>query len=208
MFIVRATMLKSKWIKIFSILFVPLQLCALPLTASECSEDWPMFHQNLNRTGASTSFIAANLTALMWNYSTGGSVYSSPAIVDSHVYVGSRDGYIYCLNASTGQKIWRHPTGSEVNSSPTISGGRAYFGSDDGWFYCLDAETGDPYWIEWIGWNQLWATQSNPIVAEGYVYVGSGDHDIYCFNASDGSVVWRYVTSRPVMSSPALSNGT
>src|SRR5690606_39885413 len=66
----------------------------------------------------------------------------------SRVYVGSKDGYLYCLNASTGQKIWRHPTGSEVNSSPTISGGRAYFGSDDGWFYCLDAETGDPYWID------------------------------------------------------------
>jgi len=207
MFIVRATMLKSKWIKIFSILFVPLQLCTLPLTASECSEDWPMFHQNLNRTGSSTSVTVANLTAPLWNYSTGGSIYSSPAIVDNRVYVGSKDGYLYCLNASTGQKIWRHPTGSEVNSSPTISGGRAYFGSDDGWFYCLDAETGDPYWIKWIGWNQLWATRSNPIVEEEYVYVGSGDHDIYCFNTSSGSVIWRYVTTRPVMSSPALSNG-
>ena len=36
---------------------------------------------------------------LLWYYSTGGEVISSPAIVNGAVYVGSRDGSVYALNA-------------------------------------------------------------------------------------------------------------
>jgi PGF-CTERM protein len=37
---------------------------------------------------------------LMWNYTTGDAVTSSPAVVNGVVYVGSGDGNVYALNAA------------------------------------------------------------------------------------------------------------
>ena len=39
---------------------------------------------------------------LKWGLTTGGEVYSSPAVSNGVVYVGSDDGNVYALNATTG----------------------------------------------------------------------------------------------------------
>jgi outer membrane protein assembly factor BamB len=36
----------------------------------------------------------------MWSYRTGGSIYSSPAVANGRVYVGSFDKRLYCLKAA------------------------------------------------------------------------------------------------------------
>jgi outer membrane protein assembly factor BamB len=36
---------------------------------------------------------------LLWRYSTGSYVVSSPAVVNGVVYVGADDSYVYALNA-------------------------------------------------------------------------------------------------------------
>lgn len=161
-----------------------------------------MFRQNLNHTGA-TDGSSADSAKLIWNYSTCGPVYSSPAVADGCVFFGSRDSNIYCLNATTGQKLWNFITGAEVLASPAVNGGCVYVGSNDGWFYCLNVSTGSPVWIEWLGWN----ANSCPAVDGDRVYVGSGSHDVVCFNASSGEEIWRYPTSDWVLSSPAVSDG-
>ena len=38
----------------------------------------------------------------LWNYTTGGDVDSSPAVVGGVVYVGSDDDNVYALNAANG----------------------------------------------------------------------------------------------------------
>lgn len=87
---------------------------------------WPMFRHNLNRTGYTDSPAPDN-NQTMWTYQTGGPVYSSPAVVDGKVYVGSDDGYVYCLNVTTttlnGVLIWKYKTGGAVRSSPTVVDG-------------------------------------------------------------------------------------
>jgi len=39
--------------------------------------------------------------ALVWNYETGNSVYSSPAVVNGVVYIGSHDANIYAFGPPT-----------------------------------------------------------------------------------------------------------
>ena len=56
-------------------------------------------------------FKSAN-GAKLWNYTTGGFVNSSPAVVDGVVYIGSNDGNVYALNATKGDKLWNYTTGS------------------------------------------------------------------------------------------------
>ena len=38
----------------------------------------------------------------LWNFTTGGFVWPSPAVVGGLVYVGSEDGNVYALNAANG----------------------------------------------------------------------------------------------------------
>src|SRR5665647_974932 len=53
---------------------------------------------------------------LLWNYTTGGSVTSSPTVVNGVVYVGSMapDNSVYALNATTGTKLWSYTTDGSV----------------------------------------------------------------------------------------------
>ncbi len=55
----------------------------------------------------------------IWSYSTGDYVYSSPAVVNSVVYVNSYVD-VYALNAKDGSKIWSYTTGGPIFSSPAI----------------------------------------------------------------------------------------
>ena len=59
---------------------------------------WPMFHHDLINTGNSSS-TAPDTNNVLWEYGTGGTVASSPAVVDGKVFFGSIDGNVYCLDA-------------------------------------------------------------------------------------------------------------
>ena len=71
---------------------------------------------------------------------------SSPAVVNGVVYIGSDDGNVYALNASTGAMLWSFTTGGRVESSPTVVNGVVYIGSDDDNVYALNASTGNKLW--------------------------------------------------------------
>ncbi len=84
------------------------------------------------------AFNAANGTSI-WNYTTGASVVSSPAVADGKVYVGSTDAKVYAINSSTGALVWDYQTGSGVRSSPAIAEGKLYIGSDDSKVYAFSS---------------------------------------------------------------------
>jgi len=68
---------------------------------------------------------------LAWSYSTGGYVYSGPAVANtSHtgptVYIGSFDGNVYALNAKTGEPRWIRSAGGSVIGSLTAVGNIVY----------------------------------------------------------------------------------
>ena len=69
--------------------------------------------------------------AVVWTYTTGSAVFSSPAVANGLVYVGSFDDKVYALNASTGDVAWTTTTCSSVGSSPAVANGMVYVGSYD-----------------------------------------------------------------------------
>jgi hypothetical protein len=77
--------------------------------------------------------------ASIWNYTTGATIVSCPAIADGKVYASSTDRKIYALNASTGDLLWSYQTGGSVRSSPSIAEGRLFIGSDDGKIYAFSS---------------------------------------------------------------------
>ena len=163
---------------------------------------WLMFRHDLSHSGYSTS-TAPQTNNTIWNYATGGSIWSSPAIVDNKVYVGSNDGKIYCLNALTGAHIWSYTTNDIVDSSPAVAYGYVYIGSTDNNVYCLDASTGAKIWNYTTGGD----VRSSPTIDSGNLYVGSYDNEMYCLNAFSGALIWSYTTGGPISSSPAVADG-
>jgi len=164
---------------------------------------WPMFRHNPRHTGYTKS-PAPNTNQTQWTYTTGGFVFSSPAVVDGKVYVGSRDNKVYCLNALTGTQAWNYTTGNWVHSSPAVVDGKVYVGSWDNKTYCLDGSTGALIWSYTTGDR----VSSSPAVVDGRVYVGSWDNKTYCLDATTSVLIWNYTTGGPLApSSPAVVDG-
>ena len=174
---------------------------AFEVSGSQSSVDWPMFHQNLTHTGYSTSTVP-DTNSTSWTYTTGSSVYSSPAVANGTLYVGSDDGNIYALNATTGSSIWTYPTYGSVQSSPTVANGMIIVGSDDYNVYALSL-TGGSVW----NYTTNGAVESSPTIANGTVYVGSVDGNLYALNESTGDEIWAITVHGAFDSCPAVFDG-
>jgi outer membrane protein assembly factor BamB len=81
-----------------------------------------------------SAFNAAN-GALIWSATTVGQIFSSPAVANGVVYVGSNDDKLNAFNAANGALIWSAPTGAAVSSSPAVANGIVYVGGGDDKLY-------------------------------------------------------------------------
>jgi outer membrane protein assembly factor BamB len=137
---------------------------------------------------------------------------SSPLVWKGAVYLGSGDGNVYSLNASTGKLNWKFQTGDVVHASPVISGGVLFIGSWDSYFYALDAATGKEKWRFKTGedpdiHNQV-GIQSSAVVADGVVYFGCRDSNLYAVDATTGKKAWVYNNKGSwVIASPLVRDG-
>lgn len=102
----------------------------------------------------------------------------SPAIVSGgRVYVGGHDGWVYAVDARSGEKLWEFQTRDHVMTTPTLHEGRLYVGSMDGFLYALDAASGALLWKYESGykiWNGLpyGGIRATPIVVGGKLVFG------------------------------------
>ena len=118
---------------------------ALKVNAQQSSVDWSMFRADPSHSGAGTGNTALNPT-LIWKYTTGKYIASSPAVVGGIVFIGSGDGNVYALNATNGASIWNNSIGVVEMSSPAVVNGVVYIGSLDKNLYALNATNGDKLW--------------------------------------------------------------
>jgi outer membrane protein assembly factor BamB len=145
---------------------------------------------------------ASNLN-VDWSAATSESIFSSPAVANGVVYIGSQDGSLYAFNAQTGAQLWSSATGNSIGSTPAVANSVVYVGSNDGSLYAFNAQTGVKLWSAATG-NGIY---SSPAVANGVVYVGSEDNSLFAFNAQTGTQLWSAATGGSIFSSPAVANG-
>src|SRR4051794_17623677 len=105
---------------------------AAPLLLAE-----PMFRGNAAHSGVYSSTAAPSIDNVKWKFKTRGKIFSSPAVADGVVYVGSTDWRLYALNAADGSVKWNFPTNAPVNSSPAVFEDSVFFSSIDGSFYAV-----------------------------------------------------------------------
>ena len=167
--------------------------------------DWQMFGFDRANTGHNPTVSGpTENVGPTWRFETDGGVMSSAAVVDGTVYVGSRDDYVYALDADDGTLQWQFQTGDAVESSPAVVDGTVYVGSFDGTIYALAADSGAIEWEVSTGGR----IGSSPTVADGVVYVGSRDNYVYALDADSGERVWRVETGFWVETAPAVVGDT
>ena len=125
-------------------------------------------------------FLKADINSekILWEYKESDApFFSSPAIGEDRVVVGSRDEHVHCIDRNDGKKIWTFATLGEVDSSPVICGDKVIVGSEDGNIYMIKLSDGSKVWSYEIGQG----ITSSPAVAQGMVVIGCDDGYVYAF---------------------------
>jgi outer membrane protein assembly factor BamB len=84
----------------------------------------------------------------IWRFDTGDVNMSNPAVDPENgvVYTGSDSGFVWALDAETGDVLWKEDVGGRVLGALTRTKETVLAGSYDTHLYALDAETGERRW--------------------------------------------------------------
>jgi polyvinyl alcohol dehydrogenase (cytochrome) len=175
--------------------------------AAPVGTEWPAFHRNASHTSAifgDPAITTANARSLTvaWRFVADAATQpnqpqrrfdASPTVVGDTVYIGSRTGMFYALNAATGAVRWRKQldfgsaqtcsakgiVGTATVTNDPVSGNLTVYAVGAHFLYALDAATGSQLWRRSIGpntamGNALYFNWSSPTVFGGRVFMGLG----------------------------------
>ena len=102
-----------------------------------------------------------------WSFFTGGPVRLAPTVWKDRVFVGSDDGFVYCLNAADGRLVWKKRGGP--NDEKLLGNGRMI---------------------------SRWPIRTGVLVDKGIAYFGAGifpHENVYlcAVRADDGRLIWK-----------------
>ena len=137
----------------------------------------------------------------LWNFSTTGTVSTTPAVDDGMVFVATEER-VYALNLN-GDEVWNRSMHCRL-SSPAVAYGKVYIGDLDKHLNCLDSSNGSVIWSKSVDG----VVKSSPVVADGSVYVSEYTGTVYCFDADCGTPVWSGDTKGFNIAQPSVSDGT
>jgi outer membrane protein assembly factor BamB len=118
-------------------------------------------------------------THIAWEQKKGVPVLASPLYVKPHLYTITRDNFLHCIEASTGEIVWVERLSGMHSASPVLADGRIYILSEDG--VTLVLRPGPQY--DEIARNSIGETcLASMAVSQGHFYVRSSEH-LYCIGA-------------------------
>jgi polyvinyl alcohol dehydrogenase (cytochrome) len=139
---------------------------------------------------------------------------SQPAVTEEAIFIGSPDGRVYALDASSGCIWWTFDAASEVRSAPTLgidAAGkidRLFFGDFQANVYALDARSGRLIWKQSVSDHPAGTITGSPTYHDGRLYVPMSSTEVVsamkadyqccsfrggvtALSAADGRKLWR-----------------
>jgi len=160
----------------------------------------PAWLGNSSRNFYGTGPWSADPLEVVWSFETtgisgrlhkdpwGGSSWpGQPSVDERHVYFGSADGRLYCLDVRDGSLVWRFQTEDSLKATPTIVGDRLIASGLDHYIYCINKNDGSLIWKFKTGFE----VDCSSAVIDGRVYFGGEDGFFYCLNLEDGTLVYK-----------------
>ena len=156
--------------------------------SADSGDDWPAFQYDAANTGYNPS--AEGPTGELverWSFETLGEVVSSPIVVNDTVYVGSKDGKVYALDAETGDKEWEYDTGADIQSSPASDGTTLYIGNQEGTVFAISIDGIEEWTTDFDG-----PVSDALSVVDGRLFVPVREvGSLVALDASSGVEEWR-----------------
>jgi|GEM_PF-6910713 len=163
--------------------------------------------------------LDAQCGALKWRYKAGqhlqyapevvpGSVVceavcGAPLVAGGFVYCGGDDGFLYALDAATGEERWHFQTRKWIWGQPRIFGQTIVVASSDGHVYGLDASSGAKSWCARTG-N---ANYADVIEWRGDALIACTDGRLYLICPRSGDVKKRIFLGSPMRCAPCVGEG-
>lgn len=137
------------------------------------------------------SIVALNGTgSIVWSFQTGNTVLSAPLLANANaLYVGSDDGKVYMLDASSGAQLASYTTAGRVRSAAVLSipNNSILVGSDDGTLYNFNGNTLIPQWT-YVATSPI--NSSAVCTVDGKTVVVATDAGVIALSTVNGSVMW------------------
>lgn len=130
---------------------------------------------------------------VVWTFSAGSAIRSTPVITNGTLFVGSDDNNLYAIDARSGELSWTggFRTNDDVAVSPAVSPGMVIFTSLDTNVYAANSATGKMRWSYRL---PSATTRSAPVVSGNLVFISAG-RDIHVLSVKSGQL--RYVINLP-----------
>jgi len=135
---------------------------------------------------------------------SGGTYYQSkPTAAAGKLYFGTPSGFLFSVDADSGEEIWKFEMGAAISVGPALADGKVYAGQQGGerFFYCLDGDTGELVWKQTLPGGWVWGSAA---VDDGLVYIPTVSGYAVCLDGETGHMVWMYPTAKSVPAEPAI----
>ncbi len=149
--------------------------------------------------------------------------WSGGTIADGTLFLGSMDGELVAVNASSGARLWEVPfeppasgggfgcapasTAVAIYGTPVVAGDLVYVGGYDGKIYAVSSSTRLSK-ARFLNENDRQPIVGGPVVASGKVFIGSSDGWLYALDAASLDEEWKFETGDKIWSTPAIEGDT
>lgn len=135
----------------------------------------------------------------------GGEVAGTPALTQTHAYLGHMQNEVLAINLKTKKIEWKfHDRDFPYAGAPAIAGDKLLIGSQGRRLYCLNRKTGE----------QLWAVRTHggvegsPVIArKNRAVFGSAGGRLSIIDLTKGDTVWQTDIGGSINVSPAVTPG-
>lgn len=134
----------------------------------------------------------------LWSSGIAAKISGGLTVVFETVYFGTEDGYVYALDANTGETKWRADVKGEVISSPAVESGIVVVTTGAGALLALNATDGSEMWrsdseVPPLSLRGL----SSPIASNGGAIIGTPTGKLQVNILETGMLAWEQVISAP-----------
>ena len=165
------------------------------------------FRATLSLEGATitpTPEPAVSSSETVWKFSAGGTVSAKPLLHSGTVYIGSEDGALHALHASTGEPVWRYQANAGISVGAMISDDVVVFADVVGTVYAVDKLRGRLVWKSDTHFENI---QPELATDDERVYVTDLWGGVIAIDLSDGSIEWGFDPGNVIYSAAVEHEG-
>jgi outer membrane protein assembly factor BamB len=132
-----------------------------------------------------------------WSLKTSNRFMAGALAHEGLVYVPGSDGFLYALDARTGEEKWKYASNESLATTPVLVDGMLLVASESDTLFAVNAQTGQWAWQYRRDLPSGFAIQgvSVPLVNNGTVYQGFADGTVVALDLRDGGVKWERTLS-------------